>query len=404
MKTKLFSLIVMAFMLVSVGVANSATTLMEVGRSPFHKPPLKTADELRTMLQSKVKEVEKGFSMAGRKDLFQPFMTQVATTQIDTVEFPKGSYFEWMFYKKNGIGTVRVVKDVTWGNNKPFLGFQFNVEHNGMIATFVIPLGCGNVALMGESKIPEVVKAPVVIPNQAPKCAMTVAPTKAFCGEVITVDARNSSDVDGSIAKMKIVVVDDGGKVVSEKMVDGPGLVGEVAMPCGNSTVKVTVTDDKGTDATSAQCVADVTGMKRIRLIGDVGYYRQFDPGHYLFGRVGGEYRFNEDWSILGLLGGAWLFEGRDGTNAFLADVLGEYKFGSRFFVDLGVGGWITDGDDDLETENTQLDLIAAVGVRVFGEPEGFNGSVFLEARSAFDELDGLYDYGRFGVGMRFRF
>ena len=69
-----------------------------------------------------------------------------------------------------------------------------------------------------------------------------------------------------------------------------------------------------------------------------------------------------------------------------------------------GVGGWITDGDDDLPTENSQLDLIAAIGARVYGEPEDFNASVFFEVRSAVDELDGLYDYGRFGLGVRFRF
>jgi hypothetical protein len=329
-------------------------------------------------------------------------MDQVATAKIEKVEYPKGSHFEWMFFKKKGKGKLRIAKDVTWANNTTFPGYQFDVEHNGTRSTFVIPLGCGNVALMSESKTQEVAKTVVTKANQAPKCGMTVTPVKAYCGETVTVDARNSSDADGSIAKMKITVVDDRGQVVSEKVVDGKSLVGEVAMPCGKNTVKVTVTDDKGTDATSAQCAVDVTGIKRVRLIGDVGYYRQFDPGHYLFGRIGGEYRFNEDWSILGLVGGAWLFEGRDGANAFLADVLGEYKFGSRYFVDLGVGGWITDGDSDLDAENSELDFIAGVGARVYGEPENFNVSVFLEARSAFDES--MADYGRFGVGVRFRF
>lgn len=404
MKTKIFSFVVMAFLLVSVSVANSATTLMEIGRSPFCVP-LQSADDLRTMLKSRTSEVEKGFALAGRSDLFKPFMAQVGTAKIEKVEFPKGAHFEWMFYKKKGKGAVRVAKDVTWANNKTFPGYQFDIEHNGTRSTFVIPLGCGNVALMAENKSPEeVAKAPVVKPNQAPTCGATISSVRAFCGEIITVDGRNSSDPDGSIAKMKIAFVDDRGQVVSEKVVDGKNPVGEVAMPCGKNTVKVTVIDDKGAEATSPSCTAEAVGIKRIRLIGDVGYYQQFDPGHYIFGRVGGEYRFTEEWSVLGLLGGAWLYDGRDGSNAFMADVLGEYKFGSRYFVDLGVGGWITDGDSDLEAENSQLDLIAGVGARVYGEPENFNASVFLEVRSAFDELDDLYDFGRFGVGVRFRF
>ena len=400
MKRQLFSFIVMAFMLVSVSVANSATTLMEIGRSPFCKP-LKSADDLVTMVQSRAGEMEKGFALAGRSELYQPFMAQIGTTKIERVEFPKGTHFEWMFFKKKGKGAVRVAKDVNWANTKPFPGFQFDIVHEGNRITFVVPLGCGNVALFAESRMP-VEKPPVARKNQAPTCGMVVTPTKSFCGDKVTVDARNSSDPDGSVAKMKITVVDKGGKVVSEKAVDGN--VGDIAMPCGTNTVKVTVTDNEGADATSAQCTAEVSGIKRVRLVGDVGYYRQFDPGHYLFGRIGGEYRFTEQWSVLGLLGGAWLFEGRDGSNAFIADVFGEYKFGSRFYVDLGVGGWVTDGNNDLDAEDDDLDLIAAFGARVFGEPEGFNGSVFIEARSAFDEMDELADYGRFGVGMRFRF
>ena len=30
--------------------------------------------------------------------------------------------------------------------------------------------------------------------------------------------------------------------------------------------------------------------------------------------------------------------------------------------------------------------------------------ALFAEVRSAFDEMDEIYDYGRFGVGVRFRF
>jgi hypothetical protein len=399
LKRKLFSIIAIAFMLMSVSVANSATTLREIGRSPFCKP-LKSPDDLVTMVQSRSAEMEKGFALAGRSDLYQPFMSQIGTAKIERVDYPKGTHFEWMFFKKKGKGAVRVAKDVNWASDKTFPGFQFDIVADGKRVTMVVPLGCGNVALMAESKMPA--EKPVAKKNQAPTCGMVVTPTKAYCGDKVTVDARNSSDPDGKVAKMKISVVDKGGKVVSEKAVDGT--VSDIDMPCGTNTVKVSVVDNDGAEATSAQCTAEVTGTKRVRLVGDVGLYRQFDPGGYLFGRVGGEYLFNEHWSIIGLVGGAWLFEGRDGASAFTADLFGEYKFASRFFIDLGVGGWVTDGNDKVTAEDDEFDLIASVGARVFGEPEGFNGSVFLEARSAFDELDELGKYGRFGIGMRFRF
>jgi hypothetical protein len=48
--------------------------------------------------------------------------------------------------------------------------------------------------------------------------------------------------------------------------------------------------------------------------------------------------------------------------------------------------------------------MIAGFGAMVYGEPEQFNASLFVEARSAFDEFDELGRYGRFGLGVRFRF
>ena len=397
---KLFSFIVMAFMLVSVSTADAATTLMQIGRSPFCEP-LRSPDELVTMVQSRASEMERGFALAGRPELYEPFMAQIGTTTIETVDYPKGTHFEWMFFKKGGKGAVRVARDVTWANEQPFPGYQFDIVHEGNRITFVVPQGCGNVALFAESRIPEE-RPPVTRVNQPPTCGMVVTPTRAFCGDKITVDARNSSDPDGSIVGMKIAVVDKGGRVVSEKSVDGN--VSDIKMPCGTNTVRVTVVDNEGAEATSAQCVAEVTGIKRVRPVADVGYYHQLDPGNYVFGRVGAEYRFNEQWSVLGLLGGAIHFHGIDGDDAFIIDVLGEYKFGNRYFVNLGVGGWITGGDSDLPAEDNDVDLIFSIGARVFGDPEGFNGSIFLEGRSAFDEMDEMDEYARFGIGMRFRF
>ncbi|NTW88881.1 MAG: hypothetical protein HGB26_07115 [Desulfobulbaceae bacterium] len=402
MRQKLFSFFIMALLLVSVSVANAATTLVEIGRSPFHQPPLKTKEDLIKMLQAKNPEVAKGFALAGRSDLYEPFMDQVAKTKIDLVQFPKGSQFQWMFYKKKGKGTVRIVKDVNWGNDKPFPGFQFNVDKAGTRYTFVIPLGCGNVALMGESKIPEVAAAPPPA-NKPPQCGMTVTPAKTFCGENVTVDGRTSTDPDGEIAKMTIAFVDESGKTVSQKVVEGKTLMSEVAVPCGTNTLKVTVADNKGLEATSPACAVKVTGTNRMRFLADLGYYRQFDPSNYVFGRVGMEYKLTDQFALLGLLGWAPEVHGKDGASAFLADLLAEYSF-SRYFVDFGVGGWITNGDSDLDAENSQLDLIAAVGARVYGEPDTFNASLFLEVRSGVEELDAMDEFGRFGLGVRFRF
>jgi len=329
------SVITVALLVLGIGTANASTTLMEIGRSPFHQPPLTTVDTLQVMVQAQAQDVKKGFEKAGSPELYEPFVGQLPTTEIEKVDFQKGSWFEWMFFKKKGKGAVRVAKDVTWANEKPFPGFKFDIDHEGQRYTFAVPLGCGNIALMGVKPMPVVVPPPV---------AVVPAPV-----------------------------------VVEEEPAAAPAPVAAAASP--------------------------------IRFIVDAGYYRQFDPAHYLFGRVGLEYKINEQFAVLGLVGGAPKIEGYDGASAFTADLLGEYSFGSRYFVDLGVGGWITDGDDtsddpnfDPRAEDSQFELVAGFGARVYGEPEDFNASLFVEVRSAFDELGQLYDYGRFGVGVRLKF
>lgn len=407
MNRRILSALTVVIVFCTLSTAYGATTLMQIGRSPFYQPPLTTSDSLIAMVQEQESSIKVGFEKAGRPELFVPFMTQIATTQIETVDFKKGDKFEWMLFKKKGTNIVRVAKDVTWGNEKTFRGFKFTIDHDGMRNTFVVPLGCGNIALMDASPIPAPPPPPPVAvappPNKPPKCGMTVTPERAYCGEKIVVDASNSVDPDGKISTMAIAVKDANGNVVSEKVVEGGGLVSEVAMPCGQSSIQVTVTDDDGASSSPNQCSSTVVGMSKIRFLADLGYYNMPDPGNFLFGRVGMEYKFNEQFGVLGMIGAAPHIDGIDGESAFLIDVIGEYTVG-RFFIDLGLGGWISDGDEDLDTEDSQLDVIAGVGARVFGEPDSFNTSLFIEVRAAVDEFDDFVDYGRFGFGVRFRF
>jgi len=262
----------LVLLLVSINLAYGATKLMELGRSPFHRPPLTTAETLIAMVQEKLDDVKTGFIKAGREDLFEPFVSQLSSAKIETVEFQQGTYFAWMFFKKKGNGVVRLTRDVTWVNPKPFTGFQFDIESDGVLHTFVVPLGCGNIALMKETPVPPPPPAPVVKVNQPPECGMTASSLRAFCGEVITVDASASSDPDGSISSMTVTFLDNQGQVVSEKVVEGGILVTEVVMPCGASTLKVSVTDNNGVVVTSPECTAGVFGQKRFRFIADAGY------------------------------------------------------------------------------------------------------------------------------------
>jgi hypothetical protein len=174
--------------------------------------------------------------------------------------------------------------------------------------------------------------------------------------------------------------------------------------------------DNPDADGCPAECrelncydAAPVSSM--LRFVGDIGYLRLSDPADYLFARLGVEYSpFTgsslENISFLAMVGAAPKLSGSDGDDALLIDVIAQYNWSKAFdgFVGLGLGAWITDNNNDLDSDDSDIDLITNIGARVYGKSDDFNVSVFLEARNAVDELSDISQYGRFGAGLRFQY
>jgi hypothetical protein len=139
------------------------------------------------------------------------------------------------------------------------------------------------------------------------------------------------------------------------------------------------------------------------RLVADTGYLHQPESAGYIFGRFGVEYSFSKQFDGAVMIGGVPKIGGDEGKSALTVDVLGQYNWLTHF-VGMGFGAWLTSGDDDLVAEDSGLDLIAHIGTRLDRGLGSLDTSVFLEARSALDELDEITEYGRFGIGLRFRF
>ncbi len=150
-------------------------------------------------------------------------------------------------------------------------------------------------------------------------------------------------------------------------------------------------------------------------LLIDTGYLSMSSESNdYLFGRVGGEFRpFSggdfKDVSLIGMIGIASnLGSSSSGKeDALLADAFAQYNWSYASvdgFAGLGLGYWMsTGGETSNDAQDSGIDILANVGARVYGAPEGFNISVFLEARNAVDELGSIGNLGRFGIGIRFQ-
>ncbi|MCW5198933.1 hypothetical protein VU06_04225 [Desulfobulbus sp. F3] len=204
------------------------------------------------------------------------------------------------------------------------------------------------------------------------------------------------------------------------KEVPGPERVVHVPGPTRTVVKRVTVQGPARTVYVDKPVVKEV--VKEVKpcespfhFIADAGYLHQKAEDHvnYGFGRLGVEYVASPQFSFLALAGGAAKAGGDSGADAFLLDFLVQYNFfqcsangatWSPFFMGVGIGAWMTNGEDDVPSEDSQADIIAELGIRLFGNPAATSASIFLEARAATDELDDLEEYGRVGGGLRFRF
>ncbi|PIE65345.1 MAG: hypothetical protein CSA26_03205 [Desulfobacterales bacterium] len=308
-----------------VSLVQTAAALTEFGRNPFHQSPLTSDKEMKALFAERQDDIRNGLTRAGMPEIYEPLMIQLPRATVRTVSYPKGTRLQWMFFRKNGTGPVRIDKDVLWESEQPFSGYEFQIDFKGSRYTFVVPLACSNLALSDVGPIPPVVVPPPPAPAPEPE----------------------------------------------PEPVPEPPPVAEVLPYTGTI---------------------------------DTGYLCQLDPANHLFLRGGFHYELNKDVTLLALFGVApKIGGGRDSKTAFIFDAIANYHFG-RAFTGFGIGGWLSGGDKDLDTEDDGLDLIFDLGYEFYEKPGTGKVLGFVEVRSAIDEISDFSDYGRVGAGLRFVF
>jgi hypothetical protein len=389
-------------LLLSVCTAQAATTLKVIGRHPFYKPPLKSMDDLKTMIQTRQSDIMEGLKKAGNPELYTPLMEQFPQARIQNVEYLPGETFRWMLFKSNGVGPVKSVKDIIWGGKAALSGYEFSIDSGEKRYIFTVPLFCGNLSL---KDVVQIIVKRVEVPG--PERVVQVP------GPERIVQVPGPERVVQVPGPERIVKV-PGPTVVKEviKKVPGPERIVKVPGPerivkvPGPTVVKEVIKKVPGPAPCCPEC------LYPLRFVADLGYLRLSDPADYGFGRIGAEYALNQRLSFLGMIGGATKSGGSDGADAWLIDLMVQYnvvflQVGDTWnpvFLGFGLGGWMSDGDDDIDSEDSDVDIIAQIGTRIFEHPDGLDTSLFLEARSGIDEISDLSEYGRFGIGLRFRF
>ncbi|WP_417909006.1 hypothetical protein [Candidatus Electronema sp. PJ] len=422
-------------LILSAGAGQAASTITTLGRHPFHQPPLQSADDLKAMMREHQDEIKEGLDKTGSKSaqLYNLLEKQFPLAEIKEMQYKPGATFLWMFFKRNGKGNVKVVRDLTWGGKEPFDGYEFLLtdKEKCQSYTVTVPKICGNVALLKTEQLKD--------------CSSGVcADCPKECPAECRLDPHDSEKCPVECKNCRVECLPE--FTCYDFPLDCPAVCLDDLEKCpaeckGVPEACITACPDSDCPpVTCADCPPDcalhpdycpdecklldcpVSPVVKepvkepslpVHFVADLGYFKQTDPADYVFGRIGVEYSpfasdsDFENISFLGMIGVAPQVKGDDGDDVLLLDMFANYNWTAgdmKGWIGLGVGGWITSGDVDDDSGDTDIDIMANVGARVYGDPSAFNVSAFLEIRSAVDEFDGLAEYGRFGVGLRCRF
>jgi hypothetical protein len=364
---RLFLVLVTCLAVGFASSASAATTWKRLGANPFYRPSLTSETDLKTLVKDRSADLKAGFAKAGYPDLYPAFMEQFPTAKIDSVKVAPGETFIWIVFKKKATGRVAVLKDTTWRGAAAFDAYRFSIDKDGKRHEFVVPYACGNVALRGMAPIPPPPVAAAPPPPAPPAPAPVVPPPVAVAppppAPVVAPPVEVPPPAPAPVVPPPVAVAPPPPPPVAPP----PAVVPPpppVAKPHGGPLF-------------------------------DIGLSRQPDPANYVFARAGYEVLLVDRLYLMGLVGGSLRWMGNDGGSAFTADALLDYHWLGGLSVGLGAGYW--SGNDG------QVDLIADIGFLLTGYEDGSNSSLFLEARLPVDELDNLNEFGRFGLGLRFR-
>ena len=197
-----------------------------------------TPATMKGLFDAHAADIKTGFDLAGNSELYQPFMDQMKTAEWTDTTLPIGEVLPWMLFKSHD--QVKVARNIEWAGKEPLPVFIVPVQKDWKQYEFVIPKGCGNIAL--SSKVTDLIQPAV--------CALVVTPARANVNDPITVDMSGSQNAKS----MTVEVMDaQGMKLATQELTpQSPKWQTKFDKP-GEYTFRGTAT---GMDGKVANCVS----------------------------------------------------------------------------------------------------------------------------------------------------
>lgn len=147
-------------LLLATAAVGQEIELKELGRAPL-SPYLQSSQEVKNLLGRVNEEVGKALEWfpggALAESVYAALYEQLPQLKMDVVDIHPNQKMVWMMYSKG-----RLLKSVVWKGNEPFQAYRFQLQVEGKLFTFIVPLRCGNIALL------EMREAPAPVPTPQP--------------------------------------------------------------------------------------------------------------------------------------------------------------------------------------------------------------------------------------------
>jgi len=141
-----------------------------------------TPATMKGLFETRAADIKTGFDLAGNPELYQPFMDQMKTAEWVDTTLPIGEVLPWMLFRSQD--QVKVARNIEWAGKEPLPVFIVPVKVDWKQYAFVIPKGCGNIAL--SSKVTNLIQPAV--------CNLVVTPARANANDPITVDMSGTQN------------------------------------------------------------------------------------------------------------------------------------------------------------------------------------------------------------------
>ena len=180
MRKSMLLFVVMALIALTAISFAQTTKLKRIGLYTFVevKGQVPTPEVMKGLFDRYSADIKTGFDMTENGDLFEAFMDQIKTAKWVDTTLPVGETFQWMLFKSRD--QVKIARNVEWAGKVPLPVFLIKVKKEWKIYDFIIPKGCGNIAL---GKNVEDAIHPAV-------CSLVVSPERANVNDPITVDMK----------------------------------------------------------------------------------------------------------------------------------------------------------------------------------------------------------------------